>query len=128
MRNMSFALTAPQILSRSKCVTRRLGWTFLKPGELFCAIEKGQGLKKGEKVRRLTLLRVKSVRREPLRRLLTDRAYGLIECILEGFADPHALSEPAEFVRFFCKTHKGCRPHSVITRIEFDYVSLSSRG
>lgn len=39
MRNMSFALTTPQILNRSKTVTRRAGWSFLKPGDIVCAVQ-----------------------------------------------------------------------------------------
>ena len=65
---MSFALTTEQIFNRTKTVTRRVGWTFLKPGDLLCAVRKGQGLKKGEKVERLATLRVVSVRRESLDR------------------------------------------------------------
>lgn len=50
MRNISFALTTPQFKSRSKDVTRRIGWWFLKPGDVVMGVEKGMGLKKGEKV------------------------------------------------------------------------------
>jgi hypothetical protein len=64
MRLMSFSLTTPQILARTKTVTRRMGWTFLRPGDLVQAIEKGQGLKKGEHVKRLAVLRIVDVRRE----------------------------------------------------------------
>ena len=39
MRHMSFALTTKQIKSRTKTVTRRLGWTFLKPGDLIQPVE-----------------------------------------------------------------------------------------
>jgi len=42
-RNMSFTLTAKQILDRTKTVTRRRGWKHLKVGELFWACEKCQG-------------------------------------------------------------------------------------
>ena len=50
MRNMSFYHTTEQIRNRSKTVTRRLGWAFLKPGDRVRAIVKGRGLKKGQKV------------------------------------------------------------------------------
>ena len=56
-RNMSFALTTDAIRNHTKTVTRRLGWANLKPGDLFWAVEKVRGLKNGEKVRRLALLR-----------------------------------------------------------------------
>lgn len=121
MRNMSFMLTTQQIRKRTKRVTRRLGWEFLKPGDLVCAIEKGQGLKKGETVKRLAVLRVTSVRREPLGRMTDEWEYGLRECRLEGFPPPHRYSHPSAFVRFFCTTHRGCRPDTIITRIAFGY-------
>lgn len=121
MRNMSYMLTTQQIRKRIKRVTRRLGWEFLKPGDLVCAVEKGMGLKKGETVKRLAVLRVKSVRREPLRRMIDEWEYGLRECRAEGFPPPHRLSHPSAFVRFFCETHRGCRPDTILTRIEFGY-------
>ncbi|MGE3519225.1 MAG: hypothetical protein AB7J63_09755 [Vicinamibacterales bacterium] len=114
---MSFSLTTPQILDASKTVTRRLGWTDLAPGTLFCAVRKGMGLKKGEKVERLKVLRAVNVWREPLDRLLFDDAYGRREVIREGFPE----LTPAEFVRMFCRTHRGCTPQTVLTRIEFSY-------
>lgn len=50
MRNMSFRLTTRQFSDGSKDVIRRLGWADLKAGEHFTAVEKSQGLRKGEKV------------------------------------------------------------------------------
>lgn len=44
-RNISFALTTPQFRARTKWVTRRLGWLFLKPGDTLMGVEKGMGLK-----------------------------------------------------------------------------------
>lgn len=113
MRQMSFALTTPQILDRSKTVTRRLGWTFLKPGDRVQAIEKGQGLKKGEHVRKLAVLRICSVRQEPLNRIYAD------DVLREGFPAMHW----SDFVRMFCRSHKGCTPSTVVTRIEFEYTA-----
>jgi hypothetical protein len=40
MRRMSFGLTKFQMIERAKFVTRRLGWSNLKPGEKFVAVEK----------------------------------------------------------------------------------------
>jgi len=54
--SLSFFLTTTQMRSRSKTVTRRLRCK-LKPGELFWAVVKKQGLKKGEKVERIVLCR-----------------------------------------------------------------------
>jgi hypothetical protein len=122
MRNISFMLTVPQILARQKTVTRRLGWWNLKPGELLCGVEKGMGLKPGEKIIRLATVRVIAHEPEPLRRMTDDLEYGRAECILEGFGDHPTLRDPEAFVRFFCSTHKGCSPDTVINRIAFEYV------
>lgn len=46
-RNMSFTLTIEQMRARTKTVTRRKGWAFLKPGDLVWAVVKGMGLKPG---------------------------------------------------------------------------------
>jgi hypothetical protein len=122
---MSFALTTPQILDRSKSVTRRTGWAFLKPGDLVRAIEKGRGLKNGESVRPLAVLRIVSVRQEPLHALLDDLEYGISEVEREGFSGAPLWGSPTAFIAFFQNTHaaKG-RPTlgTPLTRIEFSYV------
>lgn len=119
MRNISCALTTPQILDQSKDVTRRMGWLHLKPGDLIQPVKKCMGLKPGEKIETLGgPVRVVSVRRELLRRIIDEaQNYGRYECVREGFSD---LS-PAQFVSMFCSMHKGCTPETVITRIEFNY-------
>lgn len=135
MRNMSFLLTTEQIRNRTKTVTRRVGWQFLKPGDLIQAVEKCQGLKKGEKMRPLAVLRVKDVRRERLDRMETESLYGQQECYAEGFP----RFTPKDFVKMFCETHKvpdkrawglpvrkrtpfPMMPCDEVTRIEFEYV------
>lgn len=121
MRNMSFMLTKEQILARSKTVTRRVGWKHLKDGVIIQPVEKGMGLRKGQKVVKLGgPIVVIKVRQESLDRLLisTNPIYGEKEMLLEGF--PGLL--PKDFIAMFCKTHKGCTPSTVITRIEFEYV------
>lgn len=123
MRNISFALTTAQFLDGSKTVTRRLGWISLKPGDTLCAVEKSQGLKKGETVKKLGTIRVKTVTRQFLDRLTADQDYGRAECIKEGFPPPHAKSDPAEFVAFFCHAN-GCEPDIWVTRIEFERISF----
>lgn len=136
---MSFQLTTAQILDRSKTVTRRLGWTFLKPGDLIQAIEKGQGLKKGETVNRLAVLRVEHVSRERLDRMEAEAIYGQNECRAEGFPN---LS-PMEFVAMFCASHRlvereadpvrwlgavtrPCRSTDEVTRIQFSYIERAT--
>ena len=125
-RNISFALTTPQFLARTKTVTRRMGWRRLKAGDILCGVKKGMGLKLGEKVERLGMIRVINARREPLNQICADLAYGCEETIREGFPPPHELSEPTNFLLFFCDSHKGCKPQSIITRIEFEFVSPAS--
>lgn len=118
MRNMSFMLTTAQVLAREKTVTRRVGWAFLKPGARVQAVEKGQGLKKGERVRPLALLEVTRVWREPLGVLEDPGDYGPREVAREGFPG----LEPSEFVWMFMRTHKGVRRETLVTRVEFRYL------
>jgi hypothetical protein len=118
MRQMSFALTTPQILNRTKTVTRRTGWGFLKPGDRLQAIAKGQGLKKGERVRKLAVLRVESVRREWMSDFL-NRPDAAEECRREGFPE----MSPSEFYEFFRGSHADpSAADLLVTRIEFSYA------
>ena len=93
MRNMSFSQTTPQFLDETKDITRRLGWLFLEAGDLVMAIEKGQGLKKGEKVKRLGVIEIVSVRRERLDAITQE------EVVREGYPD----WTPQRFIEHFCK-------------------------
>lgn len=120
MRNISFALTTEQIRNRTKTVTRRTGWKNLKPGTLLCAVVKGMGLKKGEKVERLATIRVVDVRREPLSRMEENLEYGYSECAREGFPEgPYCA--PVHFMLWFAKSH-GIGIGDEVTRIEFEYA------
>ncbi len=111
MRNISFFLTTPQFLNGTKDVTRRIGWANLKPGELLQAVEKGQGLKAGQKATKLGVIRVKSVRREQLFKITQE------DVVREGFPD----MLPGDFIRMF-EEHNDCDARDVITRIEFEHV------
>lgn len=117
MRNISFALTTPQFIAGTKLVTRRIGWRFANRGDVLCAIEKGQGLKRGEKVKRLGLIRITECEREMLSDLIKLPAYGRLECVLEGF--PGWSGE--QFVEMFCKANK-CEPSAMVTRIRFERI------
>ncbi|WP_198164944.1 hypothetical protein [Roseateles depolymerans] len=120
---MSFALTVPQIQAGTKDVTRRLGWLQLKPGELIRPVRKCMGLRPGETIEPLRApLRVVDVRREPLRMMTDDMDYGFEEVRREGFALHPTYCWPTEWIAMFCKTHKGCEPSTIITRIEFAYT------
>lgn len=123
MRNMSFMLTPEQIRNKTKTVTRRLGWSTLKPGTIVRAVRKGQGLKKGEKVEELALIRITDVRREHLGAMLLDIDYGIAEVKREGFEDhPAVQGWPTAFIEFFCNSHRPCEKNWPVTRIEFEYV------
>lgn len=115
---MSFMLTPDAILEQRKTVTRRLGWAKLQSGTLLQPVRKVMGLRKGEQIERLGgPVIVASVRREPLSAML-GAVYGPGELAKECVD----VATPAEFVEFFCRTHKGCTPTTVVTRIQFDYL------
>ena len=117
MRHMSFSQTTPQFLDDTKDITRRLGWYFLKAGDLVMAVEKGQGLKKGEKVKRLGVIEIISVRRERMD-VITDA-----DVVREGY--PELI--PEIFMERFCKS-TGCKAHTVITRIVFKRLHTEVSG
>lgn len=108
---MSFSMTTKQVYRKQKTVTRRFGWWFLKPGDVLWAVEKCMGLKLGETVTRICLIRVISTRQEPLNAITRS------DCIKEGF--PHFT--PEHFVKMMMdKT--GCDPTKKCNRIEFEYI------
>lgn len=110
---MSFTMTSAQIKTRTKTVTRRFGWWFLKTGDIVCAVEKVRGLGKGEKVKRLAVLRIISVREEPL--LCVTES----DCYMEGYPLLSAL----EFIEMI-KKHYKCKDTDIINRIEFEYIDF----
>jgi hypothetical protein len=117
--NISFSLTEDQILDESKDVTRRDGWLKLKTGDILQGCRKCMGLKRGETIVHLKKIKVVEARRERLDRMISEPDYGREECRREGF---HHLT-PEQFVEMFCRSHKGCKPEKIITRIEFTYVN-----
>lgn len=110
-RNMSFALTTSQFRARSKLVTRRFGWWFLNPGDVVMGVEKAMGLKPGETVVRLGLIRIESTRPEPLNAITPE------DLILEGF--PELTTEG--FIQMMC-LHNGVSPDETVNRIRFSYI------
>lgn len=115
-RLMSCSLTEAAVLDRTKTVTRRLGWLFLKPGDRLTLVRKAMGRRRAdgtvEPLVRLGEVEVVSVRRESLD--LIDTA----DVRREGFP----IQTPSWFVRFFCESHKGCKPDTTVTRIEWRYL------
>jgi hypothetical protein len=65
-RLMSVAFTEVAVRERRKTVTRRKGWTFLKPGDRLTLCRKVMGRKKGEPLVRIAEVEVVSVERSPL--------------------------------------------------------------
>jgi len=115
MRNMSFSMTTPQIRSKLKTVTRRLGWQFLKPGEYVRPVVKAMGLKKGEKVEPIRgPLRIVKVEREWLWLIQFEGDAGTAR---EGF--PEMTTH--EFIQMFCD-HMKIKSYETVTRIEFEYT------
>lgn len=110
-RNMSFAMTTEQVRARSKDVTRRFGWWFLKPGDIVNAVEKSMGLKKGETVVRLCQIRIVSTRGELLNQIKAE------DMPREGFPEMN----PEAFVQMLVD-HYRCDPDSEVNRIEFEYL------
>lgn len=114
MRNMSFMLTTEQIIDETKTVTRRLGWWFLKPGDLVMACEKCQGLGKGGKINKLKPIRIIKTGKE----YLVDITQEDVE--REGF--PELTTD--EFIVMF-RDEMKCKGNVfsiVVNRIEFEYI------
>lgn len=130
MRNMSFSKTTPQALARTKTVTRRKGWSFLKPGDHFRAVKKAMGLRKGEEVEVLALCECVSNTPEPLSfiRVIPRRfrdgttAEVKSETAAEGFPEMTA----DQFVEFFCREIGG-NPDQIVNRIQFRYIDREVR-
>jgi hypothetical protein len=109
---MSVSLTEDQVRARQKTVTRRLGWRVLAVGDRVTLCRKVMGRRHGEPLVRIVDVEIVSVRREPLNIIEAG------DLVAEGF--PSMSSE--EFIEFFCASHRGCRPDTEVTRIEWRYV------
>lgn len=110
-RNMSFSMTVSQFRNRTKTVTRRLGWKWLQVGDVVWGCEKCMGLKKGEKVIKIGLIKICNIRRERLDLISKE------DVIKEGFSN----MTPEEFISMFCKVY-NCKVGTLVTRIEFEYL------
>jgi hypothetical protein len=111
-RLMAVSLTEPQVRDRTKTVTRRVGWRMLRAGDQLTLCRKVMGRRPGEPLKRIVNVEVVSVHREPLDAITAS------DVAAEGF--PHM--SPAEFVNFFCGTHRGCEPGTEVARIEWRYL------
>jgi hypothetical protein len=111
MRNMSFMLTEEQIMNETQHVVRKLGWWFLERHDVVCAVKKGMGLKKGEKVVRLKTIIILSTFPQELNKITVR------DVELEGFPG----KSPEWFIDFFCTSHKRCFPNTIVNVINFTY-------
>lgn len=118
-RLMSVALTEDAVRERRKTVTRRLGWTFVKPGDRLTLCRKVMGRRKAdgtvEPLVRIADVEVVAVRREPLSSIAPG------DTALEGFPDMAV----GAFVEFFCQNMR-CTPDRWVTRIEWRYLPEGS--
>lgn len=120
-RLMSVAFTEDAVVERRKTVTRRKGWTFLKPGDRLTLCRKVMGRKPGEPLVRLVDVEVVDVRREALYLVVEDG-----ELTAEGFPELEAANADGagarEFVaRYF--TPQGVGMLDVVTRVEWRYLN-----
>lgn len=113
MRRMSFSATVPQMRAGTKTVTRRTPdtWTTLRPGDRLLAIEKGMGLKPGERQIPIRVIEIASNRVEPLH-LIGQPG----EAQAEGFHNSDAFREE------WCRMHGQWNGDSMVRRIEFRQI------
>ena len=111
-RLMSVSHTEQQVVDRSKTVTRRKGWRFLKVGDRLTLCRKVMG-RKGAPLVRLAEVEVVHVHVGPLWEIEQD----IDDPAREGFP---AMSS-TEFVEFFCATFGGDEDQ-IVTRIEWVYL------
>ncbi len=121
MRNMSFMLTTRAYELGSKTHTRRLGWRFLKIDEQVMGCEQCQGLRRGEKIRRLHPFLTLSNDPEPLMDIVRRpvRESGIPEVVLEGF--PEMAGHEELFVKMFAE-HNHCDPEESVQRIGMKHI------
>ena len=110
-RLMSVAFTEQAVRDRIKTVTRRKGWTFLKPGDRLTLCRKVMG-RQGAPLVRVAEVEVVAVSREPLSAITVD------EVALEGFPG----MEPGEFIQRFFVDAQGMSAGVDVTRVEWRYL------
>lgn len=113
VRWMSVALTTQAVRDRVKTQTRRDGWLQLRAGDQLALCPKYRGVRRADR-ELIVIVDVVDVRREPLERISP------VDVAAEGFPG----LTPAEFVDFFCSTHRGVEPSTEITRIEWIYPRI----
>lgn len=105
-------MTTKQMYAREKTHTIRDGWWDLKPGDVLMAVEKCQGLKKGEKIVPICPIRIVKTRRSNLYHV--SKAL----CVREGFPN---LS-PVGFAEMLMQHSPKIRLTTPLNFIRFEYV------
>lgn len=96
---MSCSITVEPVRARTKTETRRAPatWTTLKPGDLLTLIEKGMGLKRGERQVVLAEVTVTAIDLVRLTDITEDDVHS------EGFPN----MTPAEFITMWLDAHRN---------------------
>lgn len=116
-RLMSVAFTEQAVRDRTKTVTRRKGWTFLRPGDRLTLCRKVMG-RQGAPLVRVAEVEVVAVNREPLDVMTYE------EVAREGFPG----MSPKEFVQRFFVDAQGISADAEVTRIEWRYLDACHTG
>lgn len=123
---MSVAFTEQAVRDRTKTVTRRKGWLFLKPGDRLTLVRKSMGRNRKdaegrwytEPLVRIAEVRIVSVRREPLCAIQSSQERAAAELAREGFPGMTAH----EFMTRYFAEAQGIGFMDEVTRIEWEYV------
>lgn len=114
---MSFSLTKAQMRAGTKTVTRRLGWSNLKPGQRLLAVEQSMGLPLGARHVVIGEIEVVSAYREPL--------YAILPGELEEEGFPEMSCD--QFIDLFCTANR-CAPTTTVNVIRFRHVDPAEKG
>lgn len=117
---MSVSHTEAAVVARTKTVTRRLGWRFLKPGDHVTLCRKVMGRRKGEPLVRLADVEIVSVRREPLSAMTfedVEREGGDYLPLVQDAGE--TLQET--FARWFAEAFR-VSVDTEVTRVEWRYL------
>lgn len=103
-----------------KDITRRVNWRWAQAGMFLLAVEKTQGIRRGDLVETFGVVELLSVTREPLNHIAL-RARGPIGDVeREGF--PGMTGR--EFVRMFCEHMPGARADVEVARVVLRHVDV----
>ena len=100
--------------NKTKTQTSRIGWEFLKLGDVNMACEKCQGLKKGEKIIKIGPIKV--IKNEPIK--VHPYYYSEQNVIAEGFPG----MRPVDFIYNILIGKCKCELSQPINRITFEHL------